>query len=71
MKLLNHSSRPRILWLLTTCAALLFSMPLMLLVTWPFLGDIQFSSLPLAVWGGLFWALVVCSFVGSYFRAFA
>lgn len=43
---------------------LLFSMPLMLLVTWPFLGDIQFSSLPLAVWGGLFWALVVCSFVG-------
>jgi hypothetical protein len=28
MKLLNHSIRPRILWLLTTCAALLFSMPL-------------------------------------------
>jgi hypothetical protein len=28
MKLLNHSIKPRILWLLTTCAALLFSMPL-------------------------------------------
>jgi methylphosphotriester-DNA--protein-cysteine methyltransferase len=28
MKLLNHSIRPRILWLLTSCAALLFSLPL-------------------------------------------
>jgi hypothetical protein len=28
MKLLNHSIRPRILWLLTSCAALLFSMPI-------------------------------------------
>jgi hypothetical protein len=28
MKLLNYSIRPRILWLLTSCAALLFSMPL-------------------------------------------
>src|SRR5215217_2745698 len=28
MKLLNHSIKPRILWLLITCVALLFSMPL-------------------------------------------
>jgi len=28
MKLLNYSIRPRILWLLTSCAALLFSMPI-------------------------------------------
>jgi drug/metabolite transporter (DMT)-like permease len=43
---------------------LLFSMPVMLPLTWPFLGDVQLSRLGPAVWAGLFWALVVCSFVG-------
>jgi len=43
---------------------LLFSMPLMLLVTLPFLGELKVSSFGPAVWGALFWALVVCSFFG-------
>ena len=43
---------------------LLFSMPVMLPLTWPFLGDVQFSKLGPAVWAALFWALVVSSFVG-------
>jgi drug/metabolite transporter (DMT)-like permease len=43
---------------------LLFSMPLMLALTWPFLGDVQFARLPPSVWAALFWALVVCSFIG-------
>lgn len=43
---------------------LLFSMPVMLPLTWPFLGDVHFTALRPAVWAGLFWALVVCSFVG-------
>src|SRR5262245_48014771 len=42
---------------------LLFSMPLMLLVTIPFLGDVRFATLGPAVWAALFWALVVCSFI--------
>jgi len=43
---------------------LLFSMPVMLPLTVPFLGDVRFSALGPAVWAGLFWALVVCSFFG-------
>ena len=43
---------------------LLFSMPVMLAITFPFFGDLKLSSLGPAVWGALFWALVVCSFVG-------
>src|SRR5258708_40127973 len=43
---------------------LLFSRPLMLAVTWPFLADLKAASLGLAVWAALFWALVVCSFLG-------
>ena len=43
---------------------LLFSMPVMLPLTLPFLGDVHFSALGPWVWAGLFWALVVCSFVG-------
>lgn len=43
---------------------LLFSMPVMLPLTWSFLGDVQLSRLGPAVWAGLFWALVVCSFGG-------
>lgn len=43
---------------------LLFSMPIMLPLTWPFFGDVQLARLGPAVWAGLFWALVVCSFVG-------
>ena len=36
----------------------------MLALTWPFLGDVQFARLPPSVWAALFWALVVCSFIG-------
>lgn len=43
---------------------LLFSMPVMLPLTWPFFGDLQLARLGPGVWAGLFWALVVCSFVG-------
>ena len=43
---------------------LLFSMPVMLLFTSPFLADVKLSSYGPAVWGALFWALVVCSFLG-------
>jgi drug/metabolite transporter (DMT)-like permease len=43
---------------------LLFSMPVMLAITFPFFGDLKLSSLGPAVWGALFWALVVCSFLG-------
>ena len=43
---------------------LLFSMPVMLAITFPFFGDLKLSNLGLAVWGALFWALVVCSFLG-------
>jgi len=43
---------------------LLFSMPVMLPLTWWQFGQLDAGALPAAVWAGLFWALVVCSFVG-------
>jgi drug/metabolite transporter (DMT)-like permease len=43
---------------------LLFSMPVMLPVTWTYFGDLKAASLGPAVWAALFWALVVCSFLG-------
>ncbi|MGH8691550.1 MAG: DMT family transporter [Burkholderiales bacterium] len=43
---------------------LLFSMPLMLALTWPFFGELKLAGLAPTVWAGLFWALVVCSFCG-------
>src|SRR5262249_43600812 len=43
---------------------LLFSMPVMLPLTWIYFHDLQLSALRPAVWAGLFWALVVCSFAG-------
>jgi drug/metabolite transporter (DMT)-like permease len=43
---------------------LLFSMPLMLVFTAPFMADVQLARLGASVWGALFFALVVCSFIG-------
>jgi drug/metabolite transporter (DMT)-like permease len=43
---------------------LLFSMPLMLALTYPFFAELKAASLGPAVWGAIFWALVVCSFIG-------
>lgn len=43
---------------------LLFSAPVMLLFTAPFIGGIRFGALGPAVWAALFWALVLSSFVG-------
>jgi drug/metabolite transporter (DMT)-like permease len=43
---------------------LLFSMPIMLAATFPFLGEIRLARFGPAVWAALFWALVVCSFLG-------
>jgi drug/metabolite transporter (DMT)-like permease len=43
---------------------LLFSMPVMLLFTFPYFGELDLARLGPAVWAALFWALVVCSFVG-------
>jgi len=43
---------------------LLFSMPVMLPLTAPFFADLKPASLAPAVWAALFWALVVCSFIG-------
>jgi drug/metabolite transporter (DMT)-like permease len=43
---------------------LLFSMPVMLPLTAPFFADLRLASLAPAVWAALFWALVVCSFIG-------
>ena len=43
---------------------LLFSMPVMLVLTYPFFADLKAASLGPAVWAAIFWALVVCSFVG-------
>ena len=50
--------------LIVLAYTLLFSMPVMLPLTWTFFGDMHFSTLRPAVWAGLFWALVVCSFFG-------
>src|SRR5712671_2083796 len=43
---------------------LLFSAPLMLVVTYPAFSQTHFSNLGPAVWAGLFWALVMSSFLG-------
>ena len=43
---------------------LLFSMPVMLPITWTYFGDLKAAALGPAVWAALFWALVVCSFLG-------
>ena len=43
---------------------LLFSMPVMLPLTVPFFAELKLASLAPAVWAALFWALVVCSFLG-------
>ncbi len=43
---------------------LLFSAPLMLVVTFPAFSETHFSNLGPAVWAGLFWALVMSSFLG-------
>jgi drug/metabolite transporter (DMT)-like permease len=50
--------------LIVLAYTLLFSMPVMLPLTWPFFGDLHLPALGPAVWAGLFWALVVCSFAG-------
>jgi drug/metabolite transporter (DMT)-like permease len=39
-------------------------MPVMLPLTWTHFGELRAAGLGAAVWAGLFWALVVCSFVG-------
>jgi drug/metabolite transporter (DMT)-like permease len=43
---------------------LLFSAPIMLLSTLPFFAGFEFGNLNAATWGGLFFALVLSSFVG-------
>jgi drug/metabolite transporter (DMT)-like permease len=43
---------------------LLFSAPLMLVVTFPAFSGTHFRNLGPAVWAGLFWALVMSSFLG-------
>lgn len=43
---------------------LLFSMPVMLALTVPFVAGVSFASLSPTVWAAVFWALVVCSFFG-------
>jgi drug/metabolite transporter (DMT)-like permease len=43
---------------------LLFSMPVMLPLTFSYFDEVKPSQFGLAVWAALFWALVVCSFVG-------
>jgi drug/metabolite transporter (DMT)-like permease len=43
---------------------LLFSMPVMLAFTYSHFHEIELARLGPAVWAALFWALVVCSFVG-------
>jgi len=43
---------------------LLFSAPLMLVATFPFVFDLKLGSVGPAVWAALFWALVVSSFIG-------
>ncbi len=43
---------------------LLFSMPVMLALTVPFVAEVSFASLSPSVWAAIFWALVVCSVLG-------
>jgi drug/metabolite transporter (DMT)-like permease len=50
--------------LIVLAYTLLFSMPVMLPLTWSHFGELHAAELGPAVWAGLFWALVVCSFVG-------
>jgi drug/metabolite transporter (DMT)-like permease len=43
---------------------LLFAMPVMLAFTLPYFADVSVRAFGPAVWAALFWALVVCSFLG-------
>src|SRR5687768_11239077 len=43
---------------------LLFSMPVMLAFTYPYFADLKAAHLGPSVWAAIFWALVVCSFIG-------
>jgi drug/metabolite transporter (DMT)-like permease len=43
---------------------LLFSAPLMLAVTFPFMRDFDFKAIGFSVWLALFWGLVISSFLG-------
>jgi drug/metabolite transporter (DMT)-like permease len=43
---------------------LLFSMPLMLAFTYRSMAEIELAAFGPAIWAALFWALVVCSFLG-------
>jgi drug/metabolite transporter (DMT)-like permease len=43
---------------------LLFSMPIMLAATYPYMAELRLAAFGPAIWAGLFWALVVCSFLG-------
>jgi drug/metabolite transporter (DMT)-like permease len=43
---------------------LLFAMPVMLALTYPFFADFKAAQLGPSVWAAIFWALVVCSFLG-------
>jgi drug/metabolite transporter (DMT)-like permease len=50
--------------LIVLCYTLLFSMPIMLALTFPFFADLKAASLGPAVWAAIFFALVVSSFFG-------
>ncbi len=43
---------------------LLFSMPIMLAFTYPYMAEVNLAAFGPAIWAALFWALVVCSFIG-------
>jgi drug/metabolite transporter (DMT)-like permease len=50
--------------LIVLAYTLLFSAPLILIFTLPAFLQTPFSNLPLAVWAGLFWGIVISSFCG-------
>src|SRR3954466_10124020 len=50
--------------LIVLAYTLLFSMPVMLALTSPFVGELRSARLGFSVWAAIFWALVVCSFFG-------
>jgi drug/metabolite transporter (DMT)-like permease len=50
--------------LIVLAYTLLFSMPVMLALTSPFVGELRSARLGVSVWAAIFWALVVCSFFG-------
>jgi len=50
--------------LIVLAYTLLFSMPVMLALTSPFVGELRSARLGFPVWAAIFWALVVCSFFG-------